>query len=414
MNIANTYKPDGSYKLESFTENMESEITRLKFQVDLFYRKEFALYRKMGLKDGMMIVECGSGPGFLLANIVRDLPDCIATAVEIDPHLVEQLTKNASENGRKLFEVINASIYDTHLPDNYFDFAIARLVLEHLKNPEKAITEVIRILKPGGRFVIVSNDFAYHLITHPPIAELDKMYNAYIESRFSEGGNPLIARQLPALLKNGNFENIDIEVICVHSGMEGDKPFLKAENVNISKSLVREGFLKKEVLESLIESWYKMLQHPDHAIFRQLFVVSGEKSTTKGIRNHNPREEKFTISDSRSMVPDNLEGMTTTQQESALRIFFINKVREIIENKDLDPDPDAKLNDIDIDSIAAAELSSLVKSDFNTVVSISDILQNSSISDIIRNILSNPESFKSLTSDRLVNKTDSNLLEGEL
>ena len=33
-------KKDGSYILDSFSENKDSEVTRLKHQVDLFYQKE--------------------------------------------------------------------------------------------------------------------------------------------------------------------------------------------------------------------------------------------------------------------------------------------------------------------------------------------------------------------------------------
>ena len=405
---------DGSYKLESFTENKESEVNRLKFQVDLFYQREFELYKKIGLEDGMKIIECGSGPGFLISNIVRDLPHCTATAVEIDPFLIEQLSKNSVINGKKVFEVKHASIYKTELPDNFFDFAIARLVLEHLKEPEKAIAEVRRILKPGGKLVLVSNDFTYHLLTYPSIPELDDMYNAYIKSRFSEGGNPLIGRQLPVLLKKGKFEEINIEIICVHSDLEGDKPFLKAENVNISKSLVKDGFLKKEILESLIENWYKMLQQPDHVFFRQLFVISGAKSTKTSVQNDNALENDSTRTNSQSLNFDNLKGMTSSEQESGLGLYFINKVKTILEQQQLDFDLHTKLNDIDIDSIAAAELSSVVKSDFNTGISISDILQKFSINDIIKLILNNLNSYSSGKTDSLDTQSGSNWSEGEL
>lgn len=405
---------DGSYKIESFTENKKSEVNRLKYQVDLFYKREFELYKKIGLRDGMNIIECGSGPGFLISNIVRDLPLCSATGVEIDPFLVEQLNKSAAINGKKLFEVKHASIYETELPDNCFDFAIARLVLEHLKEPEKAIAEVRRILKPGGKLVIVSNDFAYHLLTYPSIPELNEMYNAYIKSRFSEGGNPLIGRQLPGLLKMGKFEEINIEIICVHSDLEGDKPFLKAENVNISKSLVKDGFLKKEVLESLIENWYKMLQQPDHVIFRQLFVISGTKSTKTSVRIGNTRENDSTRKDSESLNFDNLKRMTNSEQETRLGLYFTNKVKTILEQKHLDFDLHTKLNDIDIDSIAAAELSSIVKSDFKTGISISDILQKFSVNDIIRLIVNNLNSDSTGRPDGLDTESGTNWLEGEL
>jgi ubiquinone/menaquinone biosynthesis C-methylase UbiE/acyl carrier protein len=405
---------DGSYKLESFTDNIESEVNRLKYQVDLFYQKEIELYKKIGLRDGMKIIECGSGPGFLIRNIVRDLPNCIATAVEIDPYLVGQLNKNSVINNKKLFEVKHASIIETELPDNYFDFAIARLVLEHLNEPEIAIAELSRILKPGGKLVLVSNDFAYHLLTYPPIPELDEMYRAYIESRTSEGGNPLIGRQLPVLLKKGMFETINIEIICVHSDMEGDKSFLKAENVNISKSLVKDGFLKKEILESLIENWYKMLQQPDHILFRQLFVISGTKGTKTAMEYGNTHKNDSAITDSQSLNVDSLMGMTPTEQESALGSYFISKVQTIMEQQNMELGLHTKLNDIDIDSISAAELSSIVKSDFNTSISISDILQKLTVNNIIKLILNNLKSYSSVKPDGLDTEAAGNWLEGEL
>lgn len=405
---------DGSYKLESFTDNIESEVNRLKYQVDLFYQKEIELYKKIGLRDGMKLIECGSGPGFLISNIVRDLPNCIATAVEIDPYLVEQLNKNSVINNKKLFEVKHASINDTELPDNYFDFAIARLVLEHLNEPEIAIAELRRILKPGGKLVLVSNDFAYHLLTYPPIPELDEMYGAYIKSRISEGGNPLIGRQLPVLLKKGMFEMINIEIICVHSDQVGDKSFLKAENVNISKSLVKDGFLKEDILESLIKNWYKMLQQPDHVLFRQLFVISGTKGTKTAMEFDNAHEKDSAISDGLSLNFDSLKGMTSAEQKSALGSYFISKVQTIMEQQNMELGLLTKLNDIDIDSIAAAELSSIVKSDFNTDISISDILQKLSIKNIIKLILDNLKSYSSVKPNGLDTEAASNWIEGEL
>ena len=404
----------GSYELKSFTENIESEVNRLKYQVDLFYKKEIGLYERIGLKDGMALIECGSGPGFLISNIVRDMPSCKATALEVDPWLVKQLNKISESEGRKLFEVKQASIYDTKLPDNSYDFAIVRLVMEHLKEPAKAITEVRRILKPGGMLVIVSNDFAYHLLTYPPIAELDEMYMAYIKSRILEGGNPMIGRQLPALLKNADFESVSIEIICVHSELEGDKPFLKAENVNISKSLVNDGFLKKEILDSLMENWYKMLQSPDHAIFRQLFAVSGTKGTGTGTKKILLATQHSTFSADQPPDFKSLKALTGQEQASLLGDYLLNKLKSILEQQNISFDLDTKLNDIDIDSIAAAEFSGIIKSDFNTDVSISEILQKYSLNDIIWLIIKNTDLNPAVKPDSMVSEPGNKWVEGEL
>jgi amino acid adenylation domain-containing protein len=376
---------NGSYQLNSFTENKDSEVRRLQYQVNLFFEKEFEIYEKSGLRNGMKIIECGSGPGFLIKSILNRLPECDATALEIDPFLVSVLRENSIENGTKLFDVRHASIYDTQLPDNTFDFAITRLVFEHLQKPFDALRELKRILKPGGKLVVVSNDFAYHILTYPVIPELDEMYRAYCDSRFSEGGNPLVGRQMPAYMIKEEFSYVKFEVLCVHSDIVGDKALLQAENVNISKSLVTEGFLKKETLDALAENWYKMLQDPDHVIYRQLFVISGEKGLH--FESSKAKAEKSGADDNSVIVTQRLEGLNRQEQENEIKSFLSNQVKRIMGDNDLILNNEKKLNDIDVDSIAAAELSGIVKTNFNKSVSISDILQKFCINDIAALIL---------------------------
>jgi amino acid adenylation domain-containing protein len=371
----------GSYQLDSFTGNRTAEVERLHAQVNLFFEKEFDTYVRFGLENGMRIIEAGSGPGFLIKNILERLPDCDATALEIDPFLVNILQQNSVDKGKKLFEVRHASIYDTRLPDNYFDFAITRLVIEHLQEPLKGLQEIYRILKPGGKLVIVSNDFDYHLLTFPSIPELDVMYKAYCKSRFSEGGNPLIGRLIPKYLRREKFTNIRFEIINVHSELEGDRALLQAENVNISKSLVNEGFMTKDTLDSLATKWYEMLQDPDHVIFRQLFVSCGEKNSSgeKGIEVSHDVNKQVSIN-----TKDDSE---LKSDHSDVSEFLRNQVKRIMGDENLEISDDDKLNKIDIDSIGAAELNSIIKKRFNKSVSISDILQKLSIGEITGIIL---------------------------
>lgn len=47
-----------------------------------------------------------------------------------------------------LFEV--ADVYKTKYPDNYFGYAVAGEIMEHLEFPEKFLKEAFRILRPGG------------------------------------------------------------------------------------------------------------------------------------------------------------------------------------------------------------------------------------------------------------------------
>lgn len=59
-----------------------------------------------------------------------------------------------------------ASAYDPELPEGQYDIAFVRLVLCHLKEPDKAVAALARLLKPGGRLVLVDMDM-YSILPMP-------------------------------------------------------------------------------------------------------------------------------------------------------------------------------------------------------------------------------------------------------
>jgi ubiquinone/menaquinone biosynthesis C-methylase UbiE len=266
-----------SYQIRTIAGHVEKEIQRLKAQVDLFWEQELKHYVEFGLRDGLSVVELGSGPGFLTEKILATFPHGKITAVEIDPSLIAYAKTHVSQEHVHQCEILQSSLMDTGLAANSFDFAITRLVLEHLPDPVGAVQEVLRIVKPGGKAVFVDNDFNMHMMTHPHIAELAELYAAYCQSREAEGGNPKIGRELPTLLKKGGFSKVEFEVICAHSEIVGNEPFLASEGIGIPSKLVQDGFLSSKVLAKIAVEWRNMLKSANHAILRQLYMAAGEK-----------------------------------------------------------------------------------------------------------------------------------------
>lgn len=110
-----------------------------------------------GLKAGI-IVELGAGTG---ANF-RYLPEnsqLIAIEPGVDMH--DRLRRNAAEQNIDL-QLIGAPAEKIPLPDESVDEVIATLVLCTVSDPAEVLSEIKRILRPGGKF-----RFVEHVGAHP-------------------------------------------------------------------------------------------------------------------------------------------------------------------------------------------------------------------------------------------------------
>src|SRR5262249_13118228 len=243
---------------------------------------ELRLYQQLGVRDGMSLLDCGCGSGYLLKKLQEAFPGLQCTGIEIEETLVTLAKKAMAGNSTQIFQ---QPITALGIPDHSYDFVISRLVLEHLPDPLAALKEVLRVLKVGCRAVFVDNDFDLHERTWPDSPALGDLYDAYRRARRADGGNPCIGRQLPALMKMAGFTGVDLHVLAAHNQVVGDRAFLKAEGAGIASQLVKTGFLAAETLDAVTGQWHSMLTSPDHAIFRILFAVVGEKPATPDSRS---------------------------------------------------------------------------------------------------------------------------------
>lgn len=224
----------------------------------------------------MDYLDCGCGPGRLIELLKDSFPALRCTGLEMDPILVEAAMVKLRDRGFSDCHVIEGTAECPNLPEQSVDFITMRLVLEHVPDPVVALQSLCRLLRPGGRLFIISNDFENHTRTWPPVPELDQLYEAYCASRRRDHGDPCIGRRVPRLLAAAGLSVVAQEIEVAHNAIVGDEPFLKAEGVGIPAQLVSSGFLEHSVFEKMIRSWKAMLAHPDHCITRQLCVSVGE------------------------------------------------------------------------------------------------------------------------------------------
>jgi len=107
--------------------------------------------------DGGRILDVGCGEGLLLEKLVRLYPARDIRGVDIDPLNI----KICKEHGLPVDE---GAVYRLPYEDNSFDAALFIEVVEHLDEPLKAIAEISRVLKKGGRILVLfPNDRTFKL-----------------------------------------------------------------------------------------------------------------------------------------------------------------------------------------------------------------------------------------------------------
>jgi ubiquinone/menaquinone biosynthesis C-methylase UbiE len=117
----------------------------------------------LSLKKEDMFCEIGSGGGEAL-NILKT-SHCTYFPVDLS----EKNLKIILEKSDTVVYPAVSDIFNLPYKDKVFDKMVASEVLEHLEDPVKALTEIYRVLKPGGLAVIsVPNKekVSYHLCIH--------------------------------------------------------------------------------------------------------------------------------------------------------------------------------------------------------------------------------------------------------
>ena len=204
---------------------LHADVERLRAQAELSWPREFKALTQAGLRDGMTVLEVGSGPGFITEALLRDLPNSHVTALELDPAMHDRARERLPQNDR--VHIVQSSILFTDLPNDVFDFAIARYVFQHLPAPDLAAAEIKRLLNRGGRLAILDIDDDLPGLVRPALPAFATLGQRVRDHQARLGGNRHVGRTLWRVLVEGGFDNVDLSGVIVHSdelGLEAFRP----------------------------------------------------------------------------------------------------------------------------------------------------------------------------------------------
>ena len=152
--------------------------------------------------DGMKVLDLASGTGTLSVMIKQSMSSVEVTGVDGDPKILEIAQAKAREaNVRVAFD--NAMATSLPYPDSTFNRVVSTLFFHHLNRSAKsqALSEVFRVVKPGGRLVVGDwgrpTGLLMRLLFYP-IQWLDGF----------ETTRDNVEGRLPAMIQDAGFENV--------------------------------------------------------------------------------------------------------------------------------------------------------------------------------------------------------------
>ena len=168
-----------------------------------------AAYLLPHLRPGLRVLDFGCGPGTVSVGLAKAVEPGELHGVDMEESQVE-LARGLAESRQQENAVFHiGDVLDLPFEDGFFDVAHCHSVLTHIPDTHAALTEVKRVLKPGGiigcREMICESCF-----THPDFGVTRKAWDMFEDLLAADDGHPQMGKELKGHVQEAGFTNVRV------------------------------------------------------------------------------------------------------------------------------------------------------------------------------------------------------------
>ncbi len=137
-----------------------------------------AVFRALEPRSGERVADLGCGPGFMTQELARAVgPQGHVYALDLSEPMLGLARRRCA--GLPSVELAMGDMTALDLPDSSYDAVVAMQSVAYVPEAARALAEIARVLRPGGRAVVLDSDFA-SLVWHGRDQDrVDRIFLAY-------------------------------------------------------------------------------------------------------------------------------------------------------------------------------------------------------------------------------------------
>jgi ubiquinone/menaquinone biosynthesis C-methylase UbiE len=239
---------------------------------------EHTIYQNVNFSSSKKILEVGCGVGAQSEILLRRFPDIKLTAIDLSE---KQLTaaKVSLSNlafAKDRYELMQMSGEDLKFEAESFDGAFLCFVLEHVPDPRRVLSEVRRVLSPGG-VVYITEVLNSSFFLDPYSPNVWKYWMAFNDYQYDQKGDPFMGAKLGNLLMQNGYRNIETEVKTWF--LDNRYPQKRKEIIEFwsellmsaSEQLLSAGYVDQETIDGMKKEM-KVVANDPNAVFFFSFI----------------------------------------------------------------------------------------------------------------------------------------------